>query len=76
MFTYNVTPHTATGYTPFELMYGHRASLPTALTVSPKPYYTYDNYAQEGTAPSHTETGEGTHPRGETKSEKLCRQKC
>jgi len=35
MFTYNTTPHTATGYTPFELVYGHQADLPTALT---KPY--------------------------------------
>jgi len=45
MFTYNTTPHTATAYTPFELIYGHRATLPTAL--SPKPTYTYDDYAEE-----------------------------
>jgi len=32
MFTYNTTSHTATGFTPFELMYGHQAILPTALT--------------------------------------------
>ncbi|KAL6263059.1 hypothetical protein P5V15_005856 [Pogonomyrmex californicus] len=30
---YNTTPHTATGFTPFELIYGHRAELPTALTT-------------------------------------------
>ncbi|KAL6265720.1 hypothetical protein P5V15_002522 [Pogonomyrmex californicus] len=47
MFIYNTIPHTATGYTSFEFMYGHRASLPTALTAQSKPYYTYDNYAQE-----------------------------
>lgn len=47
MFTYNTTPHTATGFTPFELVYGHQAILPTALTTPPKPTYTYDNYAQE-----------------------------
>jgi len=47
MFTYNTTPHTATGYTPFELIYGHRAELPTALTKPPKPTYNYDDYAQE-----------------------------
>ncbi|KAL6259375.1 hypothetical protein P5V15_009293 [Pogonomyrmex californicus] len=46
MFTYNTTPHTATGYISFELMYGHRATLPPALTAPPKPY-TYNNYAQE-----------------------------
>ncbi|XP_018398570.1 PREDICTED: uncharacterized protein LOC108776451 [Cyphomyrmex costatus] len=47
MFTYNTTPHTATGYTPFELVYGHEATLPTSLTIPPKPSYTYDDYAQE-----------------------------
>ncbi|KAM0730356.1 Retrovirus-related Pol polyprotein from transposon 412 [Formica fusca] len=47
MFTYNTTPHTATGYTPFELVYGHQADLPTALTRPPKPTYNYNDYAQE-----------------------------
>jgi len=44
MFT---TPHTATGYTPFELVYGYRADLLIALTKPPKPIYNYDDYAQE-----------------------------
>jgi len=47
MFAYNTTPHTATAYTPFELIYGHQATLPTALSLPPKPTYTYDNYAEE-----------------------------
>jgi len=47
IFTYNTTPHTGTGYTPFELMYGHQAEIPTALTKPPKPTYNYDDYAQE-----------------------------
>ena len=47
MFAYNTTPHTATGFTPFELVYGHRAILPTALTKPPKPTYSYEDYAQE-----------------------------
>jgi len=47
MFTYNTTPYTATGYTPFELIYGHQVDLPTALTKPPKPTYNYDDYAQE-----------------------------
>jgi len=46
MFAYNTTTHTATGYT-FELMYGHQAELPIALTKPPKPTYNYDDYAQE-----------------------------
>jgi len=33
--------------TPFELLYRHQATLPTALSLSPKPTYTYDNYAEE-----------------------------
>lgn len=47
MFTYNTTPHTATEYTPFELVYGHQAEMPTALMKPPKPMYNYDDYAQE-----------------------------
>ncbi|KMQ90281.1 enzymatic polyprotein endonuclease reverse, partial [Lasius niger] len=47
MFTYNTTPHTSTGYTPFELVYGNQASLPTALTKPPRATYSYDDYAQE-----------------------------
>jgi len=47
IFTYNTTPHTATGYTLFELVYGHQATLPSALYNSPKLSYTYDDYAQE-----------------------------
>jgi len=47
MFTNNTTPHTATAYTPFELIYGHRATLSAALSLSPKPTYTYDDYAEE-----------------------------
>jgi len=47
MFTYNTTPHTMTGYTPVELMYGHQSDLPTALTKPLKLTYNYDDYAQE-----------------------------
>jgi len=47
MFTYNTTPHLATGYTPFELVYGHLAEIPTTLTKPPKPTYNYEDYAQE-----------------------------
>jgi len=47
MFTYNTTPHTATGFTPFELIYGHTAILPTTLSQPPRPTYTYEDYANE-----------------------------
>lgn len=47
MFAYNTTPHTVTGYTPFELIFGHRATLPTALAQPPRLTYTYDNYVSE-----------------------------
>jgi len=39
--------HSATGFTSFELTYGHQAILPTALIKPPKPTYSYDDYAQE-----------------------------
>lgn len=47
MFTYNTTPHTATGYTPYELVFGRQAELPTSLRLAPQPDYTYDRYAHE-----------------------------
>lgn len=47
MFTFNPTPHTATGYTPFELEYRNKATLPSALLTKPRTTYTYDDYAQE-----------------------------
>ncbi|KAL0098788.1 hypothetical protein PUN28_020735 [Cardiocondyla obscurior] len=47
MFTYNTTPHTATGFTPFELIYGHQALLPTAVSGTPKQTYSYEDYVQE-----------------------------
>ncbi|XP_020297108.1 uncharacterized protein LOC109861736 [Pseudomyrmex gracilis] len=47
MFAYNTTPHTATSFTPFELVYGKCAELPTALTKLPSTQYSLENYAQE-----------------------------
>jgi len=46
VFTYYI-PHAATNYTLFELLYGHQATLPTALSLPPKTTCTYDNYAEE-----------------------------
>jgi hypothetical protein len=47
MFTYNTTEHTAMGYTPFELVFGHKSTLPSALKDTPGPQYNYDDYASE-----------------------------
>lgn len=44
MFTYNTTPHTATGHTPFNLLFGYEAKLPSAITRKPQPLYNYDDY--------------------------------
>lgn len=46
MFAYNTTPHTATRFTPFELVYGRQPELPTSLKKNPEPSYTYDDYAR------------------------------
>lgn len=47
MFAYNTTEHTATGYTPFELVFGHTSTLPSALKDQPSPQYSYDDYVAE-----------------------------
>lgn len=44
MFSYNTTVHTSTKYTPFELIFGTKANLPTSITKSPEFKYTYDDY--------------------------------
>ena len=46
-YVYNVTTHMATGYWPFELLFGHRARIPFALQVQPIPRYNYDGYVSE-----------------------------
>jgi hypothetical protein len=45
--TYNVTTHRATGYSPFELLNGHKACIPTVLQARPTPRYNYDDYVSE-----------------------------
>ena len=43
-YVYNVTTHMATGYSPFELLFEHRALIPSALQAQPTPRYNYDHY--------------------------------
>lgn len=47
IFTYNTTPHTATKYSPYELLYGFKPEIPTSLQKSPEVYYNYDNYSHD-----------------------------
>ena len=47
-YVYNTTPHTATRFTPTELMFGRQANLPSPLRIrSPTSQYTYDDYVAE-----------------------------
>lgn len=46
-FTFNTTPHTSTKFSPFELLYGRKAKLPTSITKSPEVIYNYDDYTNE-----------------------------
>jgi len=47
VYVYNTTVHTTTGYTPFELVYGFRSEVPSALREAPAVQYNYDNYLTE-----------------------------
>ncbi|EFA04804.1 Retrovirus-related Pol polyprotein from transposon 412-like Protein [Tribolium castaneum] len=44
MFAYNTHIHTATHFTPYELLFGHKATIPSSLTSKPEFKYTYDDY--------------------------------
>lgn len=47
MFIYNTTPHCSTGFTPFKILYGYEAELPSSIKNTPNPLYNYDDYVQE-----------------------------
>jgi hypothetical protein len=46
-YVYNITTHVATGYTPFELVYGFKSELPSNLKGNPSPQYNYDDFVME-----------------------------
>lgn len=44
MFSYNTAVHKSTKHTPYELLFGRLAYLPSSITQDPKFHYTYDDY--------------------------------
>lgn len=47
VYVYNTTVHANTAYTPFELVYGFRSEVPSALRENPNLQYKYENYLTE-----------------------------
>ena len=47
-FVFNTTPHSSTGYTPLELVFGRKPNIPGILQKeTPEIQYSYDNYVKE-----------------------------
>jgi len=46
-YVYVTTVHTTTAYTTFELRYGFRSEVPSALRETPNAEYNYQNYLTE-----------------------------
>lgn len=47
IFSYNTTIHTSTKISPFELIFGTKAKLPSSITKSSEFKYTHENYADD-----------------------------
>jgi hypothetical protein len=47
VYVYNMSVHVATGYSPFELVYGFRSTLPSTLKGDPSTQYNYDDFLVE-----------------------------
>ncbi|KAL4148862.1 hypothetical protein QTP88_003007 [Uroleucon formosanum] len=43
-FCYNITVHTSTNFTPYELVFGTKHNIPLAFNKNLEPQYNYDNY--------------------------------
>lgn len=46
-FMYNTTVHSSHNYTPFELMYGRKCTLPSLIQNDTEPIYNFEDYAKE-----------------------------
>lgn len=44
VFSYNTTPHSSTGFTPHELMFGEKAVIPSSIIKNQTPVYNYEDY--------------------------------
>jgi hypothetical protein len=47
VYVYNTTVHSGTKFTPFELVYGFKSEVPSALKEKPSTQYTYGDYLME-----------------------------
>lgn len=47
MFSYNTAVHTSTKFTPHELLFGSKPSLPSSITAQPEFKYSYDDYIDD-----------------------------
>ena len=47
VYVYNTTVPTTTAYTPFELVYGFKSAVPSALREIPGTQYNFDDYLTE-----------------------------
>jgi hypothetical protein len=47
VYVCNTTVHTTTTYTPFELVYGFKSEVPSALRETPSVQYNYGSYLTE-----------------------------
>lgn len=47
IYSHNTTPSTVTGFTPFELLFGHEPNLPIEILKRDVPIYNYEDYVAQ-----------------------------